>query len=342
MHKYKVLLIGLGRIGSLLEKDKLRYHPCTHAGVLFSPFGKKNFEVSGILDIRTERIQNFIYDWHLENKINITTESAVSKGEFDLAVIASDTESHFANAVFAINHGIKNLLIEKPVTINLTEVKKLLQLQKKFKVNVWVNHERRYHPLYRQVREWIQAEKYGKLKTIKASVLTNALQIAKNRVATSPLFHDGTHAIDYIHWLIGKPVKVNSRAYKSNKGLSIDDHIIANLEYSSGVNVFLEVGGMREYFQFEIDIQTTKARIVLSNDGSKLFVSKQSSLYENFKSLAEVQFPLNRSVESNPFIAIYKEILEFLKNGGGNVTGSLEDNFAIMDILTRIEKAGEG
>ena len=48
--KFKTLLIGLGRIASKLENDPLRYHPCTHAGVLFSSFGKKHFLLTGIYD----------------------------------------------------------------------------------------------------------------------------------------------------------------------------------------------------------------------------------------------------------------------------------------------------
>ncbi|MBW9226962.1 gfo/Idh/MocA family oxidoreductase, partial [Leptospira interrogans] len=36
-----VLLIGLGRIASLLEKDSLRNHPCTHAGAIFFHLGKE-------------------------------------------------------------------------------------------------------------------------------------------------------------------------------------------------------------------------------------------------------------------------------------------------------------
>jgi len=32
MKVYKIGLAGCGRIGTLLEKDKLREKPCTHAG----------------------------------------------------------------------------------------------------------------------------------------------------------------------------------------------------------------------------------------------------------------------------------------------------------------------
>ncbi|EKQ91653.1 hypothetical protein LEP1GSC101_0753 [Leptospira borgpetersenii str. UI 09149] len=45
-----VLLIGLGRIASLLEKDSFRNRPCTHAGTFFSPWGKKKFFLVGAID----------------------------------------------------------------------------------------------------------------------------------------------------------------------------------------------------------------------------------------------------------------------------------------------------
>lgn len=60
-----VLLIGLGRIASLLEKDRLRSHPCTHAGTIFSPWGRKKFSLLGAIDPSEERRITFCKDWNI-------------------------------------------------------------------------------------------------------------------------------------------------------------------------------------------------------------------------------------------------------------------------------------
>ena len=129
--KFKTLLLGLGRIASTLENDKLRYHPCTHAGVLLSNFGKKKFTLSAIYDIDTDAVEEFYSQWKIKPATVKSSLADIKKESFDLAVIASSSEAHFENAKFAISLGIKNLLIEKPVCINEKQLKSLVALQKK-------------------------------------------------------------------------------------------------------------------------------------------------------------------------------------------------------------------
>lgn len=64
-----VLLIGLGRIASLLEKDSLRNHPCTHAGAIFSTWGRKKFFLIGAIDPSEERRNNFCKDWNIPKEV---------------------------------------------------------------------------------------------------------------------------------------------------------------------------------------------------------------------------------------------------------------------------------
>ena len=129
--KFKTLLLGLGRIASTLENDKLRYHPCTHAGVLFSNFGKKKFTLSAIYDIDRDAIEEFYSQWKIKPTTVKSSLADVKKETYDLGVIASSSEAHFENAKFAISLGIKNILIEKPVCINEKQLKSLVSLQKK-------------------------------------------------------------------------------------------------------------------------------------------------------------------------------------------------------------------
>ena len=120
--KFKTLLFGLGRIASTLEKDLLRYHPCTHAGVLFSRFGKKHFDLTAIYDTDEDAISDFNKQWKLKTDTVKSTLADIKKEKFDLAVIASSSEAHFENAKLAISLGIKNLLIEKPVCMNTKQL----------------------------------------------------------------------------------------------------------------------------------------------------------------------------------------------------------------------------
>lgn len=350
MNKIRTFLFGLGRISSLLEKDKLRYHPCTHAGTLFNSSVRKNFVLQGIFDPNQERVESFLSDWRLDGQKIVTNLSLISKSQFDLAIIASSSNAHFENAIFAIRHGIKNLLIEKPICKNIQELRTLYKYKKKYNLNIWVNHERRYHPLYSYIREQLLNKTTGEIKTIRASVLTSSINPGTAfQTGGGPLLHDGTHAIDLIQWILKKPIKIKSlleiknfdqkKMSKLKNEFPVENRAIAMLEYKNKEIVFLEAGGERDYFLFEIDIQTERGRFVLSNDGHRIFVAQKSSLYSGFKSLKEIDLPKFPENKKNPWINLYKEIASVIHKKTSKITGSIEDNLEIFEIIQGIYSA---
>jgi predicted dehydrogenase len=223
----------------------------------------------------------------------------------------------------------------------MKEMRELLYLQKKYDLSVWVNHERRYHPLYQYVKNKIESKEFGEIKTIRASVLTsssNPGDAFKSKTG-GPLLHDGTHAIDYLHFLLGKPESVYSKIRKKNPADQIEEQALALLYYKNGIVVFLEAGGARNYFQFEIDIQTSSARFILSNDGSKFFISKKSRLYKGFNSLRRTRLPEFHPKEMNPWINLYREIYEISVGQKKEILGSLGANMEILETIEAIYQA---
>ncbi|MCG6168809.1 Gfo/Idh/MocA family oxidoreductase [Leptospira sp. FAT1] len=406
-----VLLIGLGRIASLLEKDTLRNRPCTHAGTIFSPWGKNKFSLIGAIDPSEERRKTFCKDWnipkeacfsdfkdwsasfHSSQKRNDTTKNRESKSEirFDsfisqetiqavtnarfssngykrqkrgnsyendpqkrrnsrtqntdlsscLVVIATPSETHYELAKAAIDFGFRRLLVEKPVCHSLPLARKLAKLCRDTKTDLRVNHERRYHPVYKQVRRWIQEETYGPVRTIRASVLTSARNPGRAVLdKTGPLFHDGTHAVDLLVWYLGMPDRVVS-VLRSYPNSPVEEQALALMTYPNGETVFLEAGGMRNYFQFELDIQTESARFLVGNDEVRYWKSKPSRKYKGFKSLTPVSISEKSSAGSNPFLNLYDSLHRHLSGKSSDITGDMEENLQILTLLDAIRKGAE-
>ncbi len=158
-------------------------------------------------------------------------------------MIATPSETHYQLAKAAIEFGFRHLLVEKPVCHSLPLARKLAELCRKTGTDLRVNHERRYHPLYIQVRKWIQEETYGPVRTIRASVLTSARNPGRAILdKTGPLFHDGTHAVDLLTWYLGMPDRVVSilRSYPNSP---VEEQALALMTYPKGETVFLEAGG---------------------------------------------------------------------------------------------------
>ncbi|MCX7997936.1 MAG: Gfo/Idh/MocA family oxidoreductase [Leptospiraceae bacterium] len=333
----KTLILGLGRIASILEKDKKRYHPCTHAGVIFNSPLKNFFHVRGVFDPNPNRVLDFLKDWKLEKMNVLTNMESLKREEFDFAVIASSSNAHFENLLFCLEKKIPYILVEKPIVQNLEEFKQIAKLARKVKSTIWVNHERRYHPIYQFVKDVVRQKTYGELKTIKASVLTSMKDpgLGFNKLGGGPLLHDGTHAIDFLDFLFEEiPEIIQSKIFYFQKS-KLEKRVLATLRYKKDQFVFLEVGGERDYFQFEIDVQTTQARFILSNDGHKFFISKTSPLYSGFRSLKEIQFP-KHLFQKNPWIELYKEIINYSRGLTRIQLGNIEANFRILKTIQKI------
>ncbi len=333
MKKIKTLILGLGRIATLLEKDEFRYHPCTHSGVLLRSVLSDRFEVIGAYDPDPDRTMEFLRDWDLDISTNL---SELEKKQFDLCVIASSSEAHFENFKIAARIGIKRILIEKPVCINYKDLLKLKRTAESKKISVWVNHERRYHPVYNYARDLLLSGKAGKIKTVRAAVLTSYRDPGRAFKTQSggPLLHDGTHAIDFLDFLLGNAKRVHFKRIERPKRNCPEKTALAVIEYPGNIFVFLETGGERNYFQFEIDIETTEKRIILSNDGHKIYSTAESRLYKGFKSLTEDKFP--EFEDMNPWRFLYQEIIDHFDHKSVQIKGSLSANQRILKLIKKL------
>lgn len=337
--KIKTILIGLGRIGSQLETDPLRKKPCTHMGVVSSEWGKERFEFVLGLDSNVEKCESFQSYWNAKaEKVNATPSQVALPKSLQLAIISTPSASHEDWAIHCIRQGIPNLLIEKPVALTETGAKRIQNLAKKNNTRIWINHERRYHPSYQFVKDQLTKGKFGILKSIRASVFTSAKNpgLAFSKLGGGPLLHDGTHAVDLIHWLLGKPQLVGSKLERPKKK-SIESRAVAWFQTKAGVDVFIDVSGERDYFQFELDIHTDSHRIICSNDGFQFFQSETSKLYKGFRSLVPFlppQFPKPES--ANAFLGIYNEIYEVIRGKKQTMKGTLSDNIEILNMIESI------
>ncbi|TGN18606.1 Gfo/Idh/MocA family protein [Leptospira idonii] len=346
--KINTILIGLGRIATRLEADPFRNKPCTHAGVLFSSWGKSRFSFNAAFEKEISRREEFQKQWSLPSRIffsekdlsvtSLTSSEKQLLASQDLAIIATPSSSHFPLAKELISLGIPHLLIEKPVSLEAKEAKILKRLSDKKGTKIWINHERRYHPQYQFVRDHLQRKQWGEVKSVRASVFTSAKNpgLAFSSLGGGPLLHDGTHALDLIHWLFGKP-KLNYAKVIFPKLGTIEDRATAWFSLPSGGEILLDVSGGRKYFQFELDILTEEYRVVLSNDGFQFFRAQPSKLYSGFHSLVPIlpkRFP--KKEKSNAFLGIYREIYEVISGKKKSQEAYIGDNIEILESIESI------
>jgi len=329
MKKFRAALIGCGRIGFILEGDPLRNKPCTH----FGGISRTSIKITGACDINRERLHHFADTAGLPADAAYTCHKKMLKEKkFDLITIATWTENHSEIALDAIDSGAKIIVLEKPVSHSLKSARAIIEAADKKNCRIIINHERRYDYRYRKVGHIIDSGKIGEVKTVNARILTGPLR-GESRINSGggPLLHDGTHLVDIIRFYFGEVISVKGEFSRDSRDSGFEDTALAWIKTESGVNIFLESGGGRKYFLFELEIWGTEGKILIGNGYEKLFIRNKSKLYKGFNDLEETKFPA--MTKNSCFEEIYKEAELILKGKTDNIASDGADGYRALEII---------
>ncbi len=325
-------LIGCGRIGYILESDPLRYKPCTHYGGMSSA----GITVTHACDINIGRLKGFARASKIPDK-NLYTRSAelIRRVRPEIVVIATWTDSHESIAVDAAKNGARAVILEKPIAPSLKKARRILDACETYGTALIINHERRYDGRYRALKKIIASGKIGEVRTVYARILTGGYR-GSSRIdeGGGPLLHDGTHLIDIVRHLFGEIATVQGRFSRFSRNTGFEDAAAAWCRTETGVDVFIEAGGGRDYFVFELDISGTDGRIVIGNGYEKMCLKKKSVIYRGFNDLRDAPFPSIR--KNNPFTELYREVKALMKAPGSGVTSSGLDGYRALEAVHAI------
>ncbi|MCS6984152.1 MAG: Gfo/Idh/MocA family oxidoreductase [Leptospiraceae bacterium] len=303
----KVAIVGAGRIAWLLEKDPLRYKPCTHAGALL--FLQKKFPTlfsfSDVID-RDLRKAKELSSW-LE-KLSPQKEKIACHEKWelstrpDLVVIATTTKPHYELLMQGLSEGIPQMVIEKPVVAQRKEANLLLSQFSHIKSQIWPHYERRFHPKYQKIKSALDTKKWGMVSFYRALFTTTQSQLYPQKNYEGILLHDTTHLLDLVQFFFGK-IKESQAHHKNNT-----HHIL--IEHENGICGEILTIAQAKTFHFELDIHTEKKRFVVGNGFLWEQKVSKSPFYSGFFSYTQTQIKreLPTITANNPFVRFYKEI----------------------------------
>lgn len=298
--RHRVALIGLGRIGWGLERDRLRRHPCTHAGALLA--SPRRFEICAVADRNSDRIKEFLR-WNSgpAPRAYASAEELFARESVDLVVIAARSAAHRDLALAAGRSGTRAVLLEKPMALDAAGAQEIADCYADGAPLFWINFERRYHPGYQRVRDMIAEKTLGDLRAVHGWMLTGPTPA--HETEAGPLLHDGVHWIDLLVWCCGIPQNIAARLFPS-AAPGFEDHAFIEFDYPE-FRARLEAGGRRRYFEFTAQFDFENGRIRAGNEGFFFFKSAPSRRYVKFRELQ----PLRVSIPSkNPWLQLYAEI----------------------------------
>ncbi|MBY0369421.1 Gfo/Idh/MocA family oxidoreductase [bacterium] len=162
----RAAVVGCGRMGAaptarLAGKLPPGWAPLSHAEAVQSLEG---WELVGLCDSQTQTAQK--WGAHYGAPAYDSVEILLAEARPDFLCVATRTPAKKAIIETALSAGVRALYVEKPVATSIDDAQAILRLAQEKGASLALGVNRRYHPVYRQAREWLRQGEIGDLVEI--------------------------------------------------------------------------------------------------------------------------------------------------------------------------------
>lgn len=198
----KYALIGCGRIATNHIKAALN----------------NQLEITAVCDIQPEHMKKLLERHGLwaDDSIKHYTDykAMIAEIQPELVSIATESGIHAEIAIFCIKHGV-HVIIEKPMAMSMADANEIIRLSEERNVKVSACHQNRFNIAVQEMRQALEAGRFGKLSHGSIHVRWNRNQ---NYYTQAPwrgtwaqdggaLMNQCIHGIDLLRWTFGGEVE---------------------------------------------------------------------------------------------------------------------------------------
>ena len=175
-------------------------------------------------------------------------------------VIASPAMTHKDIAIEALNND-KDVFIEKPFCLSLTDAQKLSELATNKNRILMVGHLLNYHNAFIKMKELIKNGKIGVPQNIKA----NRLALGAIRSEESVIYDLSAHDISMILSIVKElPIDVNVQSIHHHDNVG-PDAVSIKLSFSKGLTALINSDWMSPYKEHKFSIIGTKGSLIFDD-----------------------------------------------------------------------------
>jgi scyllo-inositol 2-dehydrogenase (NADP+) len=226
----RVGLCGIGRAGlGMVRRD---FQKLTQIKVI------AGFD---LLEERTRQLAEIC-----SSRIYPTYARMLKDDDVELVIVATRSHEHVPMAIQALKAG-KDVLVEKPMALNLAGADKLISAAKKLDRRLFVRQNRRFDLPFLQAMEIIRSGKIGKLFAVQlrqGGYQRRSDWQTIRKYGGGQLLNWGPHLIDWAHQFIGGPAAdVWSDLKQIAAAGDAEDHVKLLMRGENGVVVDIEISG---------------------------------------------------------------------------------------------------
>ena len=189
------------------------------------------YDLSWICDLNAKRLEKFSSVYNLDkDSIFTDVDKAIDFKNPDLVLIATPPSTHLALGEKLINKKI-NLIIEKPMGLNIAETEKLVNLSSSLGTHLFIDNTYIFTPVARKIKQIINSGEIGDLQFIFSSRLNLGLIQKDVDVIRDLAIHD----ISLLDFFLEKlPLSIHARAV-THKPATVNSTASIDLSYENGL-----------------------------------------------------------------------------------------------------------
>ena len=275
--EYTACIIGIGRIGMLLESDPKRLKPATHFGMWRT---HPRIKLAAVCDNNPKNLE-IAKSKEPSLALYSSAEELLRDVKPDVVSIATWKDTHYEMMKLCLDHGVPAIVCEKPIAEKYKHAKEVVDRVKESGTHFFINHRRRFDELLYPLRE-----------EMKKGIISEIIQVAAHYVYG--LVTTGTHVIDTlrfflkdiageIKWVSAFP---NTFGHFHPEGDPCMDGFIG---FENGLKASLQSFDIKDYDIMNYHFYGRKGHIVLKNIGRdiKIYKVQDSPEHEGFTELTD-------------------------------------------------------
>ena len=346
MQLVKVGLCAFGMSGKVFHAPFLKEHP----GFFMAAVAERSKEESSAK--------------YPEAKIYKSVEEMLQHADIDLVVVNTPVQTHFDYVMKAMEAG-KNVIVEKPFTLNAAEAEELVQLAKEKNLFLSVYQNRRFDRDYLQVQKILEEGKLGNLKEVEIRFDRFRTEASGKdhkenpKLEGSGSLHDlGSHLIDQAIQLFGFPEKMFADVFSMKGSAFANDYFELLFYYKNDLRVrikssvfskeahyaYIIHGENGSFLQERTDTQESElvsgAIPIYGKDWTKP-VSEPDGILNYLNENSETERILTTSDPGN-YMNYYQEIYEHIVFGGSLPSPGTEIVQNMKIIEAALESSAKG
>jgi len=182
----------------------------------------------------------------LETEIFSSLEEMLDKAKPDGVILATPTPLHMEQGLQCIEAGCP-VLIEKPITVNSSDARKLAEKAEAAAVPLLVGHHRRHNGMVKAAKAALEQGEVGDIRAVQATCWfykpDHYFEVSqwRTRKGAGPISVNLVHDVDLLRHFCGDVHTVQAIAVPSQRGFENEDLAMAILRFQSGAIASISV-----------------------------------------------------------------------------------------------------